>query len=148
MIRGFMFGIGPISSIYDFLTFGVLLALFHADHAVFRSGWFIESLTTQVLVILVIRTAGNPFRSRPSRLLLLSLISSVVVGLVVVYSPVRSLLGFGPLPLLFLPVLVLMTATYLVLVQVLKGRFFRQNGLPPKAPITRGPEHVRHLLTS
>ena len=67
MIQRFMFGLGPISSLYDFLTFGVMLWIFHAGPELFRAGWFIESLATQTLVIFVIRTAGNPFKSRPSR---------------------------------------------------------------------------------
>ena len=68
-IRQFMMIIGPISSIYDFLTFGVLLWVFHAstNAPLFHTGWFVESLATQTLVVFVIRTAGNPFKSRPSR---------------------------------------------------------------------------------
>ena len=65
-IRNFMIVIGPISSLYDFLTFFVLLRLFHAGEPLFHTGWFVESLATQTLVLLVIRTAGNPFRSKPS----------------------------------------------------------------------------------
>ena len=70
-IRQFMTIIGPISSLYDFLTFGVLLWLFHAstNAPLFRTGWFVESLATQTLVVFAIRTAGNPFRSRPTRAL-------------------------------------------------------------------------------
>src|SRR5207249_3561217 len=66
LIRNFMLGIGPISSIYDFLTFFALLRVFRASEALFHTGWFVESLATQTLVLFVIRTAGNPFRSRPS----------------------------------------------------------------------------------
>src|SRR5579859_3851223 len=87
-------------------------------------GWFIESLATQTLVIFVIRTAGNPFKSRPSRPLLLTVVGGVLVGLIVVVSPLGGLLGFAPLPPLFFGVLLLMTATYLALVQVLKRRFY------------------------
>ena len=66
LIQRFMFGLGPISSLFDFLTFGVLLWVFQAGETLFRTGWFVESLATQTLVIFVIRTAGNPLRSRPS----------------------------------------------------------------------------------
>ena len=66
LIRDFMLLIGPISSIYDFLTFYILLRVFHAGESEFHTGWFVESLATQTLVLFVIRTAGNPFRSRPS----------------------------------------------------------------------------------
>jgi P-type Mg2+ transporter len=67
MIWDFMIYIGPISSIYDFLTFFVLLKLFQATEEFFHTGWFVESLATQTLVIFIIRTAGSPLRSRPSR---------------------------------------------------------------------------------
>ena len=124
MIQRFMFGLGPVSSLYDFLTFGVMLWIFQAGPELFRAGWFIESLATQTLVIFVIRTAGNPFKSRPSRPLLLTVVGGVLVGLIVVVSPLGGLLGFAPLPPLFFGVLVLMTATYLGLVQLLKRRFY------------------------
>ena len=67
VIRNFMVFLGPISSIFDFLTFFVLLRYFHASEPLFHTGWFVESLATQTLVLFVIRTMGNPFRSRPSR---------------------------------------------------------------------------------
>ena len=72
VIRDFMLFIGPISSLFDFLTFYVLLRVFHADERMFHSGWFAESLATQTLVLFVIRTTGNPLRSRPSRALTLT----------------------------------------------------------------------------
>ena len=86
----------PISSLYDFLTFGVMLWIFKAGPELFRAGWFIESLATQTLVIFVIRTAGNPFKSRPSRPLVLSVCGGVLAGLFVVVSPLGALLGFAP----------------------------------------------------
>ncbi len=64
-IRNFMLVLGPVSSLFDFLTFGLLLLVFGAGQALFQTGWFIESLATQVLVIFVIRTRRNPLRSRP-----------------------------------------------------------------------------------
>jgi Mg2+-importing ATPase len=124
MIQRFMFGLGPVSSLYDFVTFGVMLWIFHAGPELFRAGWFIESLATQTLVIFVIRTAGNPFKSRPSWPLLATVVGGVLAGLVVVVSPLGGLLGFAPLPPLFFGVLLLMTATYLGLVQVIKRRFY------------------------
>ena len=131
MIQRFMFGLGPISSLYDFLTFGVMLWIFQAGPELFRAGWFIESLATQTLVIFVIRTAGNPFKSRPSRPLLATVIGGVLAGLVVVVSPLGGLLGFVALPPLFFVVLVLMIVTYLGLVQVLKRRFYAASGWLP-----------------
>ena len=131
MIQRFMFGLGPISSLYDFLTFGVMLWIFNAGPELFRAGWFIESLATQTLVIFVIRTAGNPFKSRPSRPLVLSVFGGVLAGLIVVVSPLGALLGFAPLPPPFFGVLVLMIVTYLGLVQVVKRRFYAASGWLP-----------------
>jgi Mg2+-importing ATPase len=124
MIQRFMFGLGPISSVYDFLTFGVMLWLFHAGPELFRAGWFIESLATQTLVIFIIRTAGNPFKSRPSTPLVLTVIGGVLAGLLVVLSPLGGALGFAPPPPSFFAVLLVMVATYLGIVQLLKRRFY------------------------
>jgi Mg2+-importing ATPase len=128
MIQRVMVGIGPVSSLYDFLTFGILLWVFQAGPEMFRAGWFIESLATQTLVIFVIRTAGNPFRSRPSRSLVLSVVGSIVAGLVVIIAPFGSDLGFGSLPPSFFAVLAILVATYLGLVQLFKRRFYRVSG--------------------
>ncbi len=126
MIQRFMFGLGPISSIYDFLTFGVMLWVFRAGPELFRAGWFVESLATQTLVIFVIRTAGNPLRSRPSNALVASVIGSVLAGLAIVLSPFGELLGFATLPLPFFVVLLLMVVTYLAIVQAVKRRVFER----------------------
>jgi Mg2+-importing ATPase len=130
-IRQFMTIIGPISSVYDFLTFGVLLWWFHAatNAPLFRTGWFVESLATQTLVVFVIRTAGNPFRSRPSGQLLFSVVAVSVVGAVLPYSPLGPLLGFTPLPLSLLGAISLLGLTYLILVQAVKTWFYRRHAL-------------------
>jgi len=130
-IRQFMTIIGPISSIYDFLTFGVLLWMFHAatNAPLFRTGWFVESLATQTLVVFVIRTAGNPFKSRPSGQLLISVVAITVVGAVLPYTPLGPLLGFTPLPLSLLGAISLLGLTYLFLVQVVKTWFYRRHAL-------------------
>jgi P-type Mg2+ transporter len=128
MIQRFMFGLGPVSSLFDFITFGVMLWMFNAGPELFRAGWFIESLATQTLVIFVIRTAGNPFKSRPSRALVMTVVGGVLAGLFVVVSPLGSVLGFASLPPLFFGVLVVMTVTYLGVVQVLKRRFYASSG--------------------
>src|SRR5260370_2890342 len=80
IIQRFMVVIGPISSIYDFLTFGVLLGVFRASEALFQTGWFVESLATQTLVLFVIRTAGNPLRSRPSLPLAVTTVPGGLIG--------------------------------------------------------------------
>jgi Mg2+-importing ATPase len=129
LIRDFMIYIGPVSSIYDFLTFWALLSLFHAGETLFHTGWFVESLATQTFVLFVIRTAGNPLKSRPSLPLALTTIGVVAAGVVLPYSPLAGRLGFTPLPGSYFLFLAGVTATYLVLVEVVKRRLFARRGL-------------------
>lgn len=126
LVRNFMIFIGPISSIYDFLTFFVLLHFFHASEPLFHTGWFVESLATQTLVLFVIRTRGNPLRSRPSLPLTVTTILIVLVGVLLPFSPLTSVLGFTPLPGPFFTFLAISTATYLFLVEIAKRRLFGQ----------------------
>jgi Mg2+-importing ATPase len=113
--------IGPISSIFDFLTFYVLLHFFHTNEAQFHTGWFIESLATQVLVLFVIRTSKNPFRSRPSGPLLATCLGVVATGLYLPFSPLSGMLGFTPLPGSYFVFVAIATAAYLLLVEAAKG---------------------------
>jgi len=124
LIRKFMLFIGPISSIFDFLTFYALLHVFHASEAQFHTGWFVESLATQTLVLFVIRTSGNPFRSRPSWPLMATCVASVVIGIYLPFSPLAGMLGFTPLPVEFFIFVAVATGVYLVLVEVAKRRLF------------------------
>jgi P-type Mg2+ transporter len=135
MIRRFMSFFGPISSVYDFLTFAVMLRVFDAGPTLFRSGWFVESLTTQTLVIFVIRTRRVPFfKSRPSQPLLIATLSCAALGVAIPYiEPIAHLLGFQPLPLSFLAVLVGMIITYLALAQLGVALFFKHQGGRPLA---------------
>jgi len=130
-IRQFMTIIGPISSMYDFLTFGVLLWVFHAstNESLFHTGWFVESLATQTLVVFVIRTAANPLKSRPSRPLLMSVLAVVAVATVLPYTPLGILLRFTPLPVSLLGAIAILALTYLVLVQAVKSWFYRRHAL-------------------
>ena len=125
MIRNFMIYIGPISSIYDFLTFFVLLKLFRATEEFFHTGWFVESLATQTLVIFIIRTAGNPLRSRPSRPLTITTLLVAGAGMALPFTPLGKPLGFTPLPLSYFAFLVAATVTYLLLVELVKRRLMR-----------------------
>ncbi len=122
MIQRFMLLIGPISSAYDLLTFVVLLAVLHASPPLFQSGWFVESLATQTLVIFVIRTAGDPRRSRPSLPLVVSALGVVAVGLVLPFSPLAAVLGFTALPAPYFVFLGGAAVTYLALVELVKRR--------------------------
>jgi Mg2+-importing ATPase len=130
-IRQFMTIIGPISSIYDFLTFGVLLWVFHAstNESLFRTGWFVESLATQTLVVFVIRTAANPLKSRPSRPLLISVLTVVAVAVALPYTPLGGWLRFTPLPISLLTTIAILAVTYLFLVQAVKTWFYRKHAL-------------------
>ena len=124
LIRNFMIFIGPISSIYDFLTFYVLLHYFHASQPEFHTGWFVESLATQTLVLFIIRTAGNPLKSRPSIPLAITTVLVVIIGVVLPFSPLAKLLGFTPLPPPFFAFLAISTITYLLLVEWAKRLLF------------------------
>jgi Mg2+-importing ATPase len=125
-IRDFMLLIGPISSAYDFLTFFALLRVFHATPEEFHTGWFVESLATQCLVLFVIRTAGSPFRSRPSPALTATVLGAVIVGAALPFGPAAHALGFVPLPPKFFAFLFAATATYLGLVEVAKRAVIRR----------------------
>jgi Mg2+-importing ATPase len=126
MIRDFMIYIGPLSSIYDFLTFFALLKVFHASEQLFHTGWFVESLATQTLVIFIIRTAGNPLRSRPSVALTATTIAVVMAGIVIPFTSLGKILGFVPLPFAFFIFLAGASVTYLLLVEVVKRRLMRR----------------------
>jgi len=125
LIRNFMVFIGPISSIFDFLTFYVLLHFLHASEAQFHTGWFVESLATQTLVLFVIRTAKNPLRSRPSGPLIATCLSAVTVGTYLPFSPLAGVLGFTPLPAAYFGFVAVATGIYLVLVEAAKKRLLR-----------------------
>ncbi|MFS8065706.1 MAG: magnesium-translocating P-type ATPase [Byssovorax sp.] len=126
LIRRFMMVIGPVSSAYDFLTFYVLIHGFHAEASLFHTGWFVESLATQTLVIFVIRTRGSFFASRPSWALTATTLGVVAVALALPYSPFAALLGFVPLPAGFFLFLAGATLTYLALVEVVKRALMRR----------------------
>jgi hypothetical protein len=145
-IRKFMIFFGPVSSIFDFATFGMMLWVFHAGPALFRSGWFVESLATQTLVIFVIRTRRIPFfRSRPSVPLLLAALAVVAIGAVLPFTPLGRLLGFRPLPGLFFLALAGIVICYLALIEIGKYWFYRLTRAPAKAiPRHRTPGHRVH----
>ena len=128
-IRRFMMVIGPVSSVFDFAMFFLLLHLFAGDERLFQTGWFVESLATQVLVIFIIRSQGNPLRSRPSRPLVLTSLAVVATAILLPFTPVAASLGFAPLPLVFFAVLLPIVAVYLLSVEFVKGWFFRRYSL-------------------
>jgi Mg2+-importing ATPase len=124
-VRNFMLVIGSISSLFDFLTFYILLSVLQADEKLFQTGWFVESLCTQVLVIFIIRTRGNLLKSRPHPVLFAS--SLLIVGLAVIlpFTPLGSYFGFVAPPLTFYAILGAMVVAYLLVVELAKRMFYR-----------------------
>ncbi|MCV7229586.1 magnesium-translocating P-type ATPase [Mycolicibacterium komossense] len=145
-IRRFMLTFGPISSLFDFLTFGLMLGVLHAGPVEFRTGWFVESLATQTLIIFAIRTRRIPFyRSRPGGILAAAAIAVVIVGVGLTLSSIGPVLGFTTLPWLFFVALALMTVAYLVLVELTKKVFYSDApALQELSRRTRGREHRIH----
>lgn len=132
VIRRFMLLIGPVSSLFDFATFAVLLWVFHFGESRFQTGWFIESLATQVLVLFVIRTRGRPWSNRPSLPLMITVLFVVVAGLALPYTPVAASLGMTPLPPAYFLFIALVVPSYLALVEIVKERLMRRI-LSPRA---------------
>ena len=135
LIRNFMVYIGPISSIFDFLTFYVLLRVFHSSEMQFHTGWFIESLATQTLVLFVIRTAKNPFRSRPSKPLMATCLATVAVGIILPFSPLAGALGFTAMPASYFGFLAVATGAYLTLVEFAKRWLLRKSAKTEAAAV-------------
>jgi Mg2+-importing ATPase len=125
-IRNFMMVFGLVSSAFDFLTFGALLFLLRATEQQFQTGWFIESLMTELFIVLVIRTRGPFFRSRPGALLLATTVCVASATIFLPYTPLGALFGFVPLPAGFVVLLLGITAAYLLASEGVKGWFFRR----------------------
>lgn len=134
-IRRFMLVFGPISSLFDFLTFGLMLGVLHAGAVEFRTGWFVESLATQTFIIFVIRTRKVPFiRSRPSGMLTITSLTVVVVGVALTLSALAPSLGFTALPWQFFAVLGGFVLVYLILVELAKAMFYHEPIRPAGQP--------------
>ncbi len=126
-IKKFMYVFGPISSVFDLLTFFVLFSLFHLGEASFQTGWFMESLATQALVIHIIRTRQLPFvQSNASKLLTISTVGAVAIGWLIPYTPLGALFGFSPPPVQVLFVIAGLVVLYLLLVEGMKRLFYRK----------------------
>jgi P-type Mg2+ transporter len=125
-IERFMLVFGPVSSVFDFLTFYALLYLFGADEALFHTGWFIESITTQVLVVFAIRTRRRIFQSEPHRFLVIMAVAAIAVAIALPLLPIGPWFGFvAPSPLFF-GYLIVATIGYLALVEIVKVLFYRR----------------------
>ena len=124
-IRNFMLVIGPISSLFDFLTFYIMLAVLQADEKLFQTGWFVESLCTQVLVIFIIRTRGNPLKSHAHPLLTATSLTVVAIAALLPFTSIGTHFGFVPPPAKFYFILGAMVLVYLFAVELAKQGFYR-----------------------
>ena len=134
LIRQFMFRFGLLSSVFDFLTFAVLYFVLQASPELFRSGWFVESVVSAALVVLVLRTRGPFWRSYPSRALALTTLGIVIAAIVLPYTSLGAAFGFAPLPWLFLSLMGLIVVGYIGSAEILKRSFYR------RMPVTSVPK--------
>jgi P-type Mg2+ transporter len=125
-IRNFMVVFGLLSSVFDYLTFGALLLLLHAQPEEFRTGWFMESTISASMVVLVVRTRQSIFRSKPGKYLFWATLVTVAIALIIPFTPLAALLGFRALPLRFLLVLGAIVALYVVAAESVKHVFYQQ----------------------
>ncbi|MHA3902583.1 magnesium-translocating P-type ATPase [Castellaniella sp. WN] len=127
LLRNFMLTLGPVSSLFDFLTFYLMLTVLKADETLFQTSWFIESLATQILVIFIIPTRGNPFSSRPHPALWMAAAGVLFFAMAILLSPLAGIFGFVALPWPYFLVLSLLVMMYLALAQWVKARFYRSS---------------------
>jgi Mg2+-importing ATPase len=118
---------GPLSSVFDLATFGLLWLGFHASPAVFRTGWFLESIATQTLVIFLIRTPGRPWRDAPNRWLVASTLGALAVALAIPYSPLGPLFQFQPPPAHLALMLAALVVAYLAAAELVKPLAMRSS---------------------
>jgi Mg2+-importing ATPase len=124
-IRNFMLTFGLVSSIFDYLTFGVLVLLLHASPEQFRAGWFVESVISASLIVLVIRTSGPFYMSKPGKTLLIATLVVDALTLALPYTPIGDFLGFSPISPLFILLLGIILAVYMLTAEVAKHFFYR-----------------------
>jgi P-type Mg2+ transporter len=123
-IRNFMIIFGLVSSVFDYATFGLLLLVVHATEPQFQTGWFIESLLTELVIALVVRTRHPFYKSRPGKALLLLTIAFGIITLAIPFFPFSHFLGFTPLPLWVMAALVAITGLYVVAAEIAKKFFY------------------------
>jgi Mg2+-importing ATPase len=125
-VKRFMYIFGPLSSVFDVITFVALFMVFRLSGGGFQAGWFIESLVTQIFVVYVIRTKKLPFvESRPALALIGSTLLAVIIGWSVALTNIGHAFGFGPIPALAVASVLLITVGYLVTIEIAKRLFYR-----------------------
>jgi P-type Mg2+ transporter len=132
VVTRFMLLVGPLSSIFDFVTFYVLLHFFRASEEFFHTGWFVESLATQTLVLFVIRTLRRPWRSRPSPTLTASVLGVALIGAAIPATPIAATLGFVRLPVTYYGFVLGASIVYLALVEATKTLLVRRGTFGPR----------------
>jgi P-type Mg2+ transporter len=125
-IRKFMMTFGLVSSVFDYVTFGLLLLIFHATQDQFRTGWFLESVCSASLIVLVIRSRKPFFRSRPSKYLFVATLSTVVLTLILPFTPLGMIFGFSPLPISFLLLVGIIVIGYIISAEMTKTIFYKR----------------------
>lgn len=125
-IRKFMITFGIVSSVFDFLTFGLLLLILHATQVQFRTGWFMESVISASMIVLVIRSRKPFFRSQPGKYLLIATLSIFAVTLIIPFTPLAGIFGFSPLPIHFILLIGLIVIFYIFTAEIVKKIFYKR----------------------
>jgi Mg2+-importing ATPase len=129
-IKDYMIFFGPLSSIFDYATFSTMLFIFHAKGPLFQTGWFIESIATEILVVFLIRTYRSPFfLSRPSKWLVITCLSLVSVGILLPFTPLAKTLGLVVPPFRYFGILIVLIGSYLTSVEIVKRVFLKKYSL-------------------
>jgi Mg2+-importing ATPase len=128
-IRKFMFTFGLVSSVFDYLTFGVLLMFLHATPDQFRTGWFMESVVSAAIIVLVIRSRRPFYKSRVGIQLLVATLAVVTAALLLPFTPLGGIFGFVRLPASFMLILGLIMILYIFTAEVAKKAFYRRFNL-------------------
>jgi len=124
-IRKFMITFGLVSSVFDYLTFGALLIILHATQDQFRTGWFLESVVSAALIVLVIRSRKPFFKSRPSRYLLMATLLVVVITLIFPFTSLGKIFEFNRLPISFFLLIGIIVVCYIITAQIVKTVFYK-----------------------
>jgi P-type Mg2+ transporter len=128
-IRKFMITFGIVSSVFDYLTFGLLLLVLHATQVQFRTGWFLESVVSASLIVLVIRSRKPSYKSKPGKYLLFTTLIIVIITLILPYTPLAGIFGFSPLPVPFLLFIGLIILLYMFTAEIVKKIFYKKVNL-------------------
>jgi Mg2+-importing ATPase len=125
-IRKFMITFGLVSSVFDYLTFGLLLLVLHSNEAQFRTGWFLESVISASIIVLVIRSRKPFFRSRPGKYLLIATLSITAITLILPFTPLGTVFGFSPPGFSTYLLLLAIVVVYILAAEITKRIFYKK----------------------